>query len=114
RREHRREPTLPRAAVPAPEPVREEQLEVLVRAAPEVVVERLLVVRVGAVLEQQPCELELVLVRRLVRRVLPVAERAGEGGERRRAPAAEEAGVRVRAALEQQPRDLQGRARPRA
>jgi len=75
---------MPEAAVAAPQPVLQQELQVYVvvrRGTPgAAVVHRLAVVRVGAGIEQEPSQLDAMPVRRLV--ALTAAEDAGERGER--------------------------------
>ncbi len=96
---------MPRSAVAGPEPELEQQREPAIVGVPVAVVERLLVVGVGAGLQQQPRERELV---RMGRRIaLAAAERSGQRGERWAEPLPQVAGIRVGAVVEQHTRSLE-------
>jgi hypothetical protein len=99
------QPGRPRPAVARAEPVVEQDLEPRVVGRERPVVERLPVVRVGTRLEQHRQQRRHVAVRRLVRVVLPAADRTGQRRERRHEPLPQVAGVRVGALRQQQPRD---------
>ena len=102
RRVHGREQAVPPTAVTSPEAELEQQLEPAVVSAPMAVVQRLFVVGVGAVGEQQASERDPVTVSRRI--ALARSERAGERGERRAEALPQEAGVCVRAVVKEHPR----------
>ena len=81
RRVHGREQAVPPTAVSTPEAELEQQLEPAIVSVPMAVVQRLFVVGVGAVGEQQASERDPVTVSRRI--ALARSERAGERGERR-------------------------------
>jgi hypothetical protein len=95
---------VPRAVLVGAEAELDQQPQVPVVGLELAVVQRLAVVGVGARLEQHPREREPLRVRRLVAPVLAATESAGQRRERVGA-FPEVARVRVRAVVEQQPRD---------
>ena len=99
------EQPVPPSAVAGAEPEFEQQLEPAVVAVPVAVVESLPVVGIGAGLEQQPRERQLVRMRRGI--ALAAAKRPGQRGERRAEALPQVAGVRVRAVVEQYARRRQ-------
>jgi hypothetical protein len=94
----------PRPAARPPEAVGQQQLQVVVVRTEVAVVDRLVVVGVRPGLEQQPGQGRRFRVRRLVGRVLAVAEGARQGREQVCA-VPQVAGVRIRAVLKEHPRD---------
>ena len=109
-RERRTEPLGPGAPVGPAQAVFEQEPQVVVVRLELPVVQRLRVVRIGAGVEQQPCQLRALLVGWLVDRVLATSERAGERGERRGVHAVPQvAGVGIGAVLQQDPGDVERR-----
>ena len=106
----RPEPLRPGAPVRLAQAVLEQEPQVVVVRLELPVVQRLRVVRIGAGVEQQPCQLRALLVGRLIDRVLAASERAGERGERRVVHAVPEvAGVGIGAVLQQESGNVERR-----
>ena len=97
----RTEPATPRRRVPMAGTVVEQRRQVAVVGAELPVVERLVVVRVGARIEQQRDQLDRVGMGRLV--AFAAAEHAGDGGERGAELLPQEARVRIGPGLEEHP-----------
>jgi hypothetical protein len=98
------EPLGPRPAACCAEPVGEKKLEVVVLGPEVAVVDRLIVVRIGARLKEQRRESAATRGAGLVRGILAIADRGRERCEQVGA-VAEIACVRVGAVIEQKPRD---------